>query len=280
MTAPTLSRFSQKILIVGCGNMAGAMLRRWVDSGLKPAHVAVVDPAKPPLPDGVVHSSSLAAWRRTDSRADIILLGIKPQGLAEVAGELAPLTADAMLVSMLAGAALADLAALFPQAAGVVRIMPNLPSALGKGITAVAKTHPLDAKRAKALDALLAPLGRTARFDDDNGFDLMTAFAGSGPAFVYRMIDAYRAAGERLGLDADMAAGLSSALFDGSVAMLAQADGATPAAMAARVTSKGGTTQAGLDVLDAEGRLVALFTETLRAARDRGRELAELARTT
>jgi pyrroline-5-carboxylate reductase len=181
---------------------------------------------------------------------------------------------------MLAGAALADLAALFPQAAGVVRIMPNLPAALGKGITAVATSHPLDAKRAKALDALLAPLGRTARFDDDNGFDLMTAFAGSGPAFVYRMIDAYRAAGERLGLDADMAAGLSSALFDGSVAMLAQADGATPAAMAARVTSKGGTTQAGLDVLDAEGRLVALFTETLRAARDRGRELAELARTT
>lgn len=277
MTDNSLSPFTPRLLLVGCGNMAGAMLRRWIESGLKAERVVVVDPAAPAVPKGVAVHADLSAWRDAKGEADIVLLGIKPQALTDIAATLAPMMGGATLVSMLAGTTLADLEALFADAAGVVRIMPNMPASLGKGIVAVAGRG-IGAPQQAALDRLLAPLGHVARFDDDSAFDLMTAFAGSGPAFVYRMVDAYRAAGERLGLDADTAAALATALFDGSVAMLAAADAETPAAMAARVTSKGGTTQAGLDVLDDQGRLVALVTDTLRAARDRGRALAELTR--
>jgi pyrroline-5-carboxylate reductase len=278
MHAKPLAQFRGQILIIGCGNMAGAMLRRWIDTGLSPSLVAVIDPARPKLPGGVAVHGSVAAWRRKGVQADVVLLGIKPQGLAETAPELASHLAGATLISMLAGATLADLVDRFAGAGAVVRIMPNMPVALGKGIVAVATAGQMAARARQRFDRLLAPLGRIAHFADDSNFDLMTAFAGSGPAYVYRMVDAYRAAGERLGLDAAMASDLAEGLFAGALAMLAETDGETPASMAARVTSKGGTTQAGLDILDADGRLVALLTETLRAARDRGKELADLAR--
>jgi pyrroline-5-carboxylate reductase len=112
---------------------------------------------------------------------------------------------------------------------------------------------------------------------DDTAMDLVTAFTGSGPAFVFRLIESYAAAGERLGLSADDALKLAMATFGGSTALLADS-GEKPGTLIAQVASKGGTTQAGLDVLDEDGQLAALFTNVLRAARDRGRELADIAR--
>src|SRR3546814_9289482 len=107
--------------------------------------------------------------------------------------------------------------------------------------------------------------------------DLVTAFTGSGPAFVFRLIEAYAAAGERLGLSPDEALRLAAATFGGATALLADS-GEKPGALAAKVASKGGMTQVGLDILDTDGQLVALMTNVLRAARDRGRELADIAR--
>src|SRR3546814_13749251 len=97
------------------------------------------------------------------------------------------------------------------------------------------------------------------------------------PAFVFRLIEAYAAAGERLGLSPDEALRLAAATFGGATALLADS-GEKPGALAAKVASKGGMTQVGLDILDTDGQLVALMTNVLRAARDRGRELADIAR--
>ena len=270
----TLRNFGGRLLLVGCGNMAGAMLDRWLAAGLDPASVAIVDPFAAPRA-GIAHFASLADWKDAGIGADWIMLGMKPQQLGEVAADLAPIATGAVhLLSILAGVSLADLAARFPEAKAQVRILPNLAARIGAGVSAVASAG--DADEA-AVTALLTPLGTVVPLADDTAMDLVTAFTGSGPAFVFRLIESYAAAGERLGLSADDALKLAMATFGGSTALLADS-GEKPGILIAQVASKGGTTQAGLDVLDEDGQLAALFTNVLRAARDRGRELADIAR--
>lgn len=269
-----LRNFAGRLLLVGCGNMAGAMLDRWLAAGLDPSHVAIVDPAASPR-EGVSQFASLAEWKAAGGRADWIMLGMKPQQLGEVAEDLGPLVdADTHLASILAGVSLADLATRFPNAKAHTRILPNLAARIGAGVSAVATLGDADAAD---VAALLDPLGTTVELADDTTMDLVTAFTGSGPAFVFRLIEAYAAAGERLGLSAEEALKLATATFGGATALLADSD-EKPGALIVQVASKGGTTQAGLDVLDEGGQLAALFTNVLRAARDRGRELADIAR--
>ncbi|HEY0597564.1 pyrroline-5-carboxylate reductase [Sphingopyxis sp.] len=269
-----LRNFSGRLLLVGCGNMAGAMLDRWLAAGLDPALVAIVDPLAAPRA-GIVQHASLDAWQAAGGSADWIMLGMKPQQLGDVAELLAPLaTGPVHLLSILAGVSLADLAARFPAAGAQVRILPNLAARIGAGVSAVATLGDADDK---AIHALLDPLGQTVMLADDSTMDLVTAFTGSGPAFVFRLIESYAAAGERLGLPAEDALKLATATFGGATALLADS-GEKPGVLIAQVASKGGTTQAGLDVLDSDGQLAALLTNVLRAARDRGRELADIAR--
>ena len=269
-----LRNFSGQLLLVGCGNMAGAMLDRWLAAGLDRAQVAIVDPLATPR-DGVVQYASLAEWQAAGGTADWIMLGMKPQQLGDVADVLAPLaTGGVHLLSILAGVSLSDLAARFPVAGAQVRILPNLAARIGAGVTAVATLGDADDA---AISALLDPLGQTVALADDSTMDLVTAFTGSGPAFVFRLIESYAAAGERLGLSAEDALALATATFGGATALLVDS-GEKPGVLIAQVASKGGTTQAGLDVLDSDGQLAALLTNVLRAARDRGRELADLAR--
>lgn len=272
-----LKSFAGGLLLVGCGNMASAMLARWVGAGLDPAQVSVVDPAPAALPDGVASFATMADWAASERCADWFVLGVKPQQLGDVTDALTVhITAATRLASILAGVSLADLVARFPAASAHIRILPNLPARIGAGVSAVAQ---IGASRddLAIVDALLGPLGTVLRLTDDSQMDLVTAFTGSGPAFILRLIEAYAGAGERLGLTSDDALALAAATFSGATAWLASS-GEAPSALVAQVASKGGTTQAGLDVLDADGRLVALMTEVLRAARDRGRELAEIAR--
>lgn len=250
------------------------MLDRWLAAGLDRAQVAIVDPFATGR-EGVAQFASLAEWQAADGRAEWVMLGMKPQQLGEVADTLAPLaTGNVHLLSILAGVSLADLAARFPGAGAHVRILPNLAVRIGAGVTAVATAGHADEA---AIGALLQPLGHVVTLADDSTMDLVTAFTGSGPAFVFRLIESYAAAGERLGLSTDDALALATATFGGATALLADS-GEKPGVLIAQVASKGGTTQAGLDVLDSDGQLAALLTNVLRAARDRGRELADLAR--
>lgn len=269
-----LADFSGRLLLIGCGNMAGAMLDRWLAAGLGAHHVAIVDPYAQPR-EGVAFYSSLADWSAAGGAADMIMLGMKPQQLGDVAEELRPhVDANTHLLSILAGVSLSDLAARFPVARAHVRVLPNLAARIGAGVTALASSG--DADNA-TLEAMMAPLGQVIALADDSMMDLVTAFTGSGPAFVFRMIESYAAAGERLGLSSDQALAFANATFAGASALLDDS-GEKPATLIEQVASKGGTTQAGLDMLDSEGDLTALLTKVLRAARDRGRELADIAR--
>ena len=270
-----LQDFGRPVLMIGCGTMAGAILSRWLEVGLDPARVTVVDPGRsvPPAP-GVVLLSSLP--NAIPPRA-VIILGVKPQSLPDIAPALSPLLgADHLIVSMLAGVTIAGLRAALGQGAELVRIMPNTPVGLGKGVIALYAEAASDSAALSNATDLIAPLGLVERMADEGQFNLVTALTGCGPAFVFRFIDALTQAAATLGLEADQAARLALATVEGASALAAQAEDA-PALLADKVASKGGMTREGLDVMDENDRLIALLSETLRAARDRGEALERLA---
>ncbi len=261
--------FPPHLLIVGCGTMAGAILGRWLESGLDPARVTIVDPYARALPPGI---SALAELPDTLPENCAILLGFKPQNLGDAAPKLAPLAMGRLVISMLAGVPVNRLGQELPGAM-VVRIMPNTPVALGKGVLAL-HAGDIPAKLRDVAAAMMAPLGLVEWIADEGQFDLVTAISGCGPAFLFRFIDALGAAAADLGLPADQAARLALATVEGAAALAAAAD-VSPATLADRVASPGGMTREGLDVLDAGDRLASLLTDTLRAARDRGAALAK-----
>lgn len=258
--------------LIGCGNMAGAMLRRWIAAGtVQGEDVFVLNRGDRELPDGVRQGRVLP----DGALPAVVMLGVKPQQLDLIAEQIAARVAGVpMLVSILAGVEEAALAARF-DAGAIVRAMPNLPVEIGKGVVALHSDSADDEARAGA-QALMAPLG-LVEWVDAARFDAVTALAGSGPAFVYRFIDALAAAGAAIGIPADQALRLALATVEGG-ALLAARSGDTPAALADKVASPGGSTRKGLDVLDADAALVTLLTATLEASERRNAEMAAAAR--
>lgn len=259
------------LFLVGCGNMAGQMLTRWLACGLDPARVTVLRPSGKAVADGV---RVVTHYPAALSGGTTVLLGMKPYQLGDVAASLAPLCgADTRILSILAGTPLADLRAAFPAAAEIVRAMPNLPVGIGEGVTALHADAAVPAAARQAVQAFIAPLGLAEWIADEGQFNEVTALSGCGPAFLFRFIDAFARAGEALGLPADQAARMALATVRGSASMAAMAS-ESPAVLADRVASPGGMTRQGLNILDADDRLLKLLTDTLVAARDRGEAMA------
>ncbi len=263
-----MAQWPASILMVGCGNMGGAMLAGWLAGGLSPARFTIVDPFLERGPHGVQLLRDLPE----NSSFEAILLGVKPQMLAEIAPRLLPLAGSGtVMLSILAGVELSSLAAQFPDAGGIVRIMPNLSAAIGKSPVALAG-HGVDGGQREAVTVLMEPLG-VPEWIDESHFDIVTALAGSGPAFVYRFIDALASGAAALGLDQEQAGRMALAMVEGA-SLLAAGSAHAPGELANRVASPGGTTRAGLDVLDADAALARLVEITLRAACERSAEMA------
>ena len=255
----------RRLWLIGCGKMAGAMLSRWIEGGVVAANaVDVVNRTDRDLPAGVRQGRELPDGPLPDA----VMLGVKPQQLGDVTTRFGERLADVPLVlSILAGTRTASLATAFPGAA-IVRVMPNLPVAIGKGV--VALHGDVDHT---SIDALMAPLGLVEWIVDEAQFDAVTALSGSGPAFLYRFVGALAAGGAALGLDPAQADRLARATMDGAAAQAA-ADPRSLHDMAEAVASPGGSTRKGLDVLDAGGALERLIAAMLAAARDRNAEMA------
>ncbi len=258
-----------KLLMIGAGNMGGAMLRRWLAAGMEARDVTVVSPSGRAMPDGVRVVPAVPAAE--EGAYDVILLGLKPQQLRSLSGGAIAGHAPWLLVSILAGVEEATLAPLC-RAGAVVRAMPNLPVAIGKGVVAL-HSSTADASVRDEVTAWMRPLGHVEWIADEARFDDVTALAGCGPGFVFRFADALAQAGAALGLPADQAARLALATLEGAAVMAADAD-APPATLADRVASPGGSTRQGLNVLDRADGLVALLTDTLAASARRNREMA------
>lgn len=253
----------ENMLIVGAGNMGGAMLDGWLAGGIAPHRFTILSPNRAEAPQGV----SIIREAPEDG-FDAVVLGFKPYMLSDLAQPLQAVTRGKPVISVLAGVELATLREHFPEASHCVRLMPNLACALGKSPLPVIADAEID------LDELLQPLGTVEWLADETQFDLVTALAGSGPAFVYRFIDALGAGAAELGLPAEQAHRLALSMVDGAAA-LAAVSNHSPAELARRVASPGGVTQFGLDRLDRDNDLLRLLTETLRDARDRSAQMAE-----
>ncbi len=267
-----MDRF-QNILLVGCGNMAGAMLTGWLAGGIPASRFTVVDPHRETVPEGVTLHRTLPA----EGRFDAILLGVKPQGLDDVVPALAPLVGrETALFSILAGVEFDSLAARFPQAGALVRVMPNLAVAIGKSPIAL-DARGLDEAGRAAVTALMEPLGTPEWLAGEHLFDAVTALAGCGPAFVYRFIDSLAAGAVALGLDAGQSQRMALAMVEGA-GQLAGASTFSPGELADKVASPGGSTRAGMNVLDKDGALAAVIAAAMTASRDRNAEMAAEAR--
>lgn len=260
---------ARPVWLIGCGNMAGAMLAGWLRAGEDPSRFHVIDPAGPELPAGVVHAN---APPEPGFGPAIVQLGFKPQMLADIAPGLAPaIGRETIVTSIMAGVDLATLRGAFPEAAAIARTMPNLPVAHGLGAIGVL------AEQGMATDdivALLNPLGHVESVADDAAINAITVLSGSGPAFLFRFAEALANAGAEIGLDRDQALKLAVATVRGASQTAATSD-ESPAALAERVASPGGTTRAGLDVLDQGDALKRLVGRTLDAAMERAREMAD-----
>jgi pyrroline-5-carboxylate reductase len=264
--------FPENMLIFGCGNMAGAMLRGWIGAGIAPHRFTVVKPTCANLPGGVCYAACTA---QVTQRFDTAMLGIKPQMLPALAGDIRSLLAPgATVISILAGAGSATLSRAFP-AAKIVRLMPNMAARIGQSPIGLWSDH-MTAAQKSAFAAVTAPLGTPFWLPEEAQMDAFTALAGSGPAFVFRMIDALAAAGSGLGLDPDQASQIAITTARGAAMLAAQANVST-ALLAAQVASPGGSTAAGLAVLDRNDALRELIAATLGASAAHNARLARVA---
>ncbi|MEP2531297.1 pyrroline-5-carboxylate reductase [Shimia sp.] len=259
------------LVLLGCGKMGSAMLQGWLADGLPTSSVWVQDP----FPSDWVKNSGVHVNAALPSHPAIVLVAVKPQMMAEALPVLRAMgNGDTLFVSVAAGISIETYETMLGDQTPIVRAMPNTPAAVGKGITAViGNAHAGEAGVALA-ETLLRAVGQVVRLDRESQMDAVTGVSGSGPAYVFHMIETLAAAGETQGLDPDLAMALAKATVAGAGA-LAEAADETPEQLRINVTSPNGTTQAGLEVLmDTSKGLPPLIIRTVGAASDRSRELA------
>jgi pyrroline-5-carboxylate reductase len=265
-----------KLLLVGCGKMGSSILRRALLANFI-RDAVVVEPM--PAPDFAQQNKQIlwvdgVAKIPADFMPDIVLFAVKPQSMAEVI----PLYAhynQALFLSIAAGVTLARLQTYLQNSggSGIVRVMPNLPASIGEGISVAAANAKVSSTERSQCDQLLSGVGDVIWLDDEKLLDAVTAVSGSGPAYVFALCEAMTNAGIKLGLTPELSAQLARKTLIGSGALL---DQSTESAESLRhaVTSKGGTTEAALNVLFQKDAFQKLTDEALAAAASRARELA------
>ncbi|MEO1695055.1 MAG: pyrroline-5-carboxylate reductase [Pseudomonadota bacterium] len=264
------------LVLLGCGNMGSAMLRGWLAAALAPGRIVVQEPQPS---DDLAAMLDAYGVQLTDAYAgpapSVILAAVKPQVMDEVFPPVAQhATADTLVVSVAAGRTLASFEAHLPDVTGVVRTIPNTPSAIGQGMTVCVANAHVTAARREACTALLQAIGAVGWVEDEALIDVATGVSGSGPAYVFLMAEAMAAAGVKLGLPEPLAMQLAQQTIAGSGALML-AEMAAPDQLRRNVTSPNGTTAAALEVLmaDSDG-LAALMARGITASADRSRALA------
>jgi pyrroline-5-carboxylate reductase len=264
---------NERIVLIGFGNMGQALVRGWLASGRNPGSIEIVD-ASAVARDAAAQLGIAARVDVGAARAAVVVLAVKPNQLAAVLPPCVALARDgAVVLSIAAGKTIAEISKSLGHGAAVVRAMPNTPAAIGRGISAlVASPAVSDAQRALC-GQLLAAVGTVAWLDDERHMDAVTAISGSGPAYVFLLVECLEHAGAELGLDAELAKALALATVAGAGAYAAEAR-EPPAELRRRVTSPNGTTQAALEVLMADGGMRELLVRATAAAARRSRELS------
>ncbi|SFQ37283.1 pyrroline-5-carboxylate reductase [Roseivivax halotolerans] len=260
------------LVLLGCGKMGSAMLEGWLARDLPPSSVTVIDPN----PTEWLQNSGVRVNDDPPEDAALVLIAVKPQLMSDALIPLQPYGNNStVFLSVAAGVGTARFEELLGKKTPIIRAMPNTPAAIGKGITAIIGNAHATEDHIDQARLLLSAVGEVAVLEDEAQMDAVTGVSGSGPAYVFHMIECLAAAGEAQGLSPDLALKLARATVAGAGA-LAQETGTDPAELRRNVTSPNGTTQAGLEVLmDEKTGLPPLMRATVKAAADRSRELGQ-----
>lgn len=260
------------LVLVGCGKMGTAMLEGWLAGGLRPGSVWVIDPA----PSDWLAAQGVHVNEPLPDDPALVLLAVKPQMMNEALPRVTNLGGGKTVVlSIAAGVTLAAFEAVFGPSTPIIRAMPNTPAAVQRGITALIGNRAAREKDVSMAEALLNAVGKTVRLAREDQMDAVTAVSGSGPAYVFHLIEAMAAAGEAEGLDPDLAMNLALSTVSGAGALAEEAD-ETASQLRVNVTSPKGTTEAALEVLmDEERGFRPLLRRAVAAAANRSRELGK-----
>jgi pyrroline-5-carboxylate reductase len=269
-------KYPSRILLIGAGKMGGAMLEGWLQRGIKPADVTVFDP----FPSDRMKALSKDGLRLSPAiedvgDIDIVILATKPQMLDAAAATLNKvITAKTLLISILAGKTIADIKARASAVRAVVRAMPNTPAAVGRGITGCAASPEVSTRQKQQTSELLSVVGRVEWIEHEDLIDAVTAVSGSGPAYVFHLVECMAAAGIKQGLPPELAMTLARATVEGAGELLFREPETPAAVLRQNVTSPGGTTAAALEILMADDGLGPLMAKAIDAARKRAEALS------
>ena len=260
------------LVLLGCGKMGSAMLEGWLKQGMPPDSVWVLDP----VPSDWLKAQGVRLNAPLPASPAIVLIAVKPQMMGAALPQLAAMGAGkALFLSIAAGTTIAHYEAILGAATPIIRAMPNTPAAIGRGISAICGNARATPAHMALAEQLLSAVGQVVRLDGEHQMDAVTAVSGSGPAYVFLLIETLASAGAAEGLPAELAMQLAKATVAGAGA-LAEAATEDPAQLRINVTSPAGTTAAALAVLMDETRgFPALLKEAVHAAAMRGRELGK-----
>ncbi len=284
----------KRILLVGCGKMGSALLSGWTSSDMS-FECTVIDPASTNAalssdtatvadastsvphhkntqdtpPSNLRYVKSYRECTDFIGEADVIVLAVKPQFMAKICADLKPHAPKTTLIlSIAAGQTISNFEDHFDADQPIVRSMPNTPAAIGKGITVAVPNPHVSPEQKDLADALLGAAGLIEWVEDENLLNAVTALSGSGPAYVFYLIETLTKAGEEIGLPAELAGKLARQTVIGSAALAEHETELSASDLRTNVTSPGGTTEAALEVL-MNGEFEALFKRALDAARQR-----------
>ncbi len=260
------------LVLLGCGKMGSAMLKGWLDAGLSPEAVSVIEPN----PSDWLQKTGVRITTELPPSPAIVVVAVKPQMVAEALPLLFVLGgAGTVFLSVAAGTTLKTFEGMLGEGTPIIRAMPNTPAAVGRGITALIGNAAVTETALQRGEDLLSVVGQTVRVEKESDMDAVTAVSGSGPAYVFHLIETLAAAGAAEGLAPDLAMRLAKATVAGAGA-LAEAAEEEPSQLRVNVTSPNGTTAAALEVLmDEASGFPRLLRDAVHAATERSRELGK-----
>ncbi len=263
------------VVLVGAGNMGGAMLKGWVANGMKPEHITVLDPSLSEQIKNTLLKAKIwhAETPKGVSPPDVLLLAIKPQMMEKVLPTLKELVGEnTVVVSVAAGTTLSTICDALGDVAAI-RVMPNTPALVLRGMSVGCPNAKTTTEQRDNVHSLMAAIGKIEWVDDEKLIDAVTAVSGSGPAYIFHLAECMAQAGIEVGLPDELAMALAIETVSGAGELLRQSDD-TPAVLRKNVTSPNGTTAAALEVLMGEGGMPELLKKAIVAAKKRSEELS------
>ena len=262
---------SGKLILLGCGKMGSAMLKGWLAKGVSPKNIWVDDP----YPSTWVMSTGVNVNEELPSKPALICIAIKPQMISQILPKFSHYgNGQCVFISIAAGVKISSFEAILGPKTPIIRAMPNTPAEIGFGVTAKIANNNVSKNAIERAEKLLSAIGEVVSLNSEGQMDAVTGLSGSGPAYVFYLIDALAAAGHKQGLEKELAMKLAKMTVLGGAKLAAELS-AVPEALRVNVTSPNGTTEAGLKILmNSENGLGPLIEKTVAAATARSKELA------